>query len=160
MIKVFLSRPLWAKPHVQKHLERFDAKLNDLGFHARTIGRNVTSLASPFDEVADVMKSCECAIILALPHIRVREGTIKDQPIERGFGLPSEWNHIEATMALMLGLPTLMMLEKSVAPRGLFDRGSANVFVHEFRSVGPMWVEKTDPKLKDLKAKVLARRSS
>lgn len=162
MINVFLSRPLWAKRHVQNHLERFEQKLEEFGFQPRTIGRNVTSLTSPFDEVAEVMKSCECAIILGLPYIRVREGTVKDQPIEKGkgFGLPSEWNHIEATMALMRGLPTLMMLEKSVEPRGLFDRGSANVFVHEFRAVAPMWVSNTEPKLKDLKAKVLARRSS
>jgi hypothetical protein len=159
MIDVFLSRPLWAKRHVQNHLTRFEQKLHDHGFRPQTIGRNVTSFTSPFDEVVRVMRTCECAIILGLPLIRVREGTFKDEPIEKSIGLPSEWNQIEAAMSLMLGLPTLMMLEKSVSPRGLFDKGSANLFVHEFRAVAPMWVKKTEPMLIDLKNKVTELRS-
>jgi len=157
MIDVFLSRPIWVKPHINNHLLKLFTKLEELGFHVRTIGTTVTSFASPFDEVVDVMQACQCAIILGLPYLRVRTGTIKGEEIEKGFGLPSEWNQIEAAVALMLGLPTLMMLERTVAPRGLFDRGAANVFIHQFRSFGPKWVEDTVPKLGDLKSKVLAQ---
>ena len=56
----------------------------------------------------------------------------------------------------MLGIPTLMMLHHGVAPRGLFDRGAANVFIHEFHTLVAKWVEDTVPKLQDLKAKVQA----
>lgn len=157
MIEVFLSRPIWVKRHVANHLRQLDGKLDELGFHVRTVGTNVTSLASPFEEVVGVLKTCHCAIILGLPYLRVREGTLKGEEIERGFGLPSEWNHIEAAVSLMLELPTLMMLESTVAPRGLFDRGAANVFIHQFHSFGPKWVEDTVPKLNDLKSKVLAQ---
>jgi hypothetical protein len=52
-----------------------------------------------------------------------------------------------------------MMLERTVAPRGLFDRGAANVFIHQFHSFGPKWVEDTLPKLRDLRSKVLAQQS-
>ncbi|OHB82440.1 MAG: hypothetical protein A2Z38_00355 [Planctomycetes bacterium RBG_19FT_COMBO_48_8] len=157
IIEAFLSRPIWVKRHVANHLRQLDAKLEELGFRVRTIGTNVTSLASPFEEVVGVMKTCHCAIILGLPYLRVRAGTLKGEEIEKGFGLPSEWNHIEAAVSLMLGLPTLMMLERTVAPRGLFDRGAANVFIHQFHSFGPRWVEDTVPKLEDLKSKVLAQ---
>lgn len=157
MIKAFLSRPLWVQPHVANHLLKLDAKLIDMGFEVRTIGVNTTSFSSPFDEVVGVLKSCECAIILGLPFLRVKTGTLKDKEIETGFALSSEWNQIEAAISIMLGRPTLMMLHRGVAPRGLFDRGAANVFIHEFHTLGAKWVEDTVPKLQDLKAKVQAQ---
>jgi hypothetical protein len=157
MIEAFLSRPIWVKRHVANHLCQLDAKLEELGFRVRTIGTNVTSLASPFAEVVELMQTCHCAIILGLPYLRVRTGTLKGEEIDKGFGLPSEWNQIEAAVALMLRLPTLMMLESTVEPRGLFYRGAANVFIHQFHSLGPKWVEDTVPKLKALKLKVLAQ---
>lgn len=156
MIKTFLSRPLWVQQHVGNHLLELDEKLEDMGFELRTVGTNVTAFASPFDEVVRVLKTCDCAIILGLPYLRVRTGTLKDKEIGQGFALPSEWNQIEAAIAIMLGKPTLMMLHRGVAPRGLFDRGAANVFSHEFHTVGPKWIEDTLPKLMDLKAKVQA----
>ena len=157
MIDVFLSRPTWVKRHVASHLSKLDTKLQEMGFQARTVGTNVTPFASPFDEVVDVLNSCQCAIILGLPYIRVKTGTIKDEEIEASFGLPTEWNHIEAAISLMLKLPTLMMLHHGVKPRGLFYRGSANVFIHKFNAMGPKWVDDTVPKLKELKDKVLAQ---
>jgi hypothetical protein len=159
VIRAFLSRPLWVQPHVANHLLKLDEKLEDMGFEVRTIGVNATSFASPFEEVVDVLETCQCAIILGLPFLRVRAGKLKDKEIETGFALPSEWNQIEAAISLMLGKPTLMMLHKGVAPRGLFDRGAANVFIHEFHTLGPKWVEDTVPKLKDLKAKVQAQQT-
>jgi len=128
----------------------------ELGFEAKTIGKNVTSLASPFEEVVDLMKACECTIVLGIPQIRVKSGQVKDKVIEGSFALPSEWNQIEAAISIMLGRPTLMMLHKGVAQRGLFERGAANVFVYEFHTMGPKWVEDTEPKLLALKAKVRA----
>lgn len=157
MIRAFLSRPLWVQTHVGNHLRLLDIKLEEMGFELRTVGTNVTAFASPFEEVVDVLRTCDCAIILGLPHLRVRAGTLKDKEIEKGFALPSEWNQIEAAISIMLGKPTLMMLHRGVAPRGLFDRGAANVFIHEFHTLGPKWVEDTVPKLKDLKAKVKAQ---
>ena len=157
MIKTFLSRPLWVQTHVANHLLKLDEKLHEMGFEVKTIGINATSFASPFEEVVGVLKTCQCAIILGLPFLRVRAGTLKDKEIETGFALPSEWNQIEAAISIMLGKPTLMMLHKGVAPRGLFDRGAANVFIHEFHTLGPKWVEDTVPKLRDLKAKVQAQ---
>jgi len=128
-----------------------------MGFELKTVGINETAFASPFEEVVGVLKTCDCAIILGLPYLRVRTGVLKDKEIENGFALPSEWNQIEAAISIMLEKPTLMMLHKGVASRGLFDRGAANVFIHEFHTVGPKWIEDTLPKLTDLKARVHAR---
>lgn len=157
MIHAFLSRPLWVEDHVGKHLLRLEEKLPSLGFAVRTVGRNLTSLSCPFDEVVEAVRACDCAIILGLPYARVTAGKVHGEPIGSAFALASEWNQIEASIALMLHKPTLMMRHRGVAPRGLFDRGSANVFVHEFHTVGPGWIDKLVPKLRDLRQKVEAR---
>lgn len=160
MIRVFLSRPLWVKSHVANHLAMLDAKLAELDYEIITVGTSVTPFATPFEEVVESIKICDCAIILGLPFLRVNSGTLKDEEIGSSFGLASEWNQIEAAISIMLSKPTLMMLHRGVQPRGLFDRGAANVFVHEFHTLGPKWVEDTVPKLHDLKAKVLAQRGA
>lgn len=154
MIRTFLSRPNWVPKHIDSHLDKLYLKMTELGFEANTIGKNVTSLASPFDEVVALMKSCECTIVLGIPQIRVRAGTIKDKDIDGNFSLSTEWNQIEAAVSIMLEKPTLMMLHHGVAARGLFERGAANVFVYNFHTVGPKWVEETVPKLLALKQKV------
>ena len=154
MIKTFLSRPNWVPKHIDNHLEKLYLKMADLGFEANTIGKNVTSLASPFDEVVSLMKSCECTIVLGIPQISITAGTIKGVGISGSFSLPTEWNQIEAAISIMLGKPTLMMVHRGVATRGLFERGAANVFVYEFHTIGPKWVEETVPKLLALKTKV------
>jgi hypothetical protein len=154
MIKTFLSRPNWVPKHIDNHLEKLYLKMAELGFEANTIGKNVTSLASPFDEVVSLMKSCECTIVLGIPQIRVTAGTVKGVDVTNSFSLPTEWNQIEAAISIMLGKPTLMMVHRGVATRGLFERGAANVFVYEFHTMGPKWVEDTVPKLLALKSKV------
>ncbi|MFA5942816.1 MAG: hypothetical protein WC798_04105 [Candidatus Paceibacterota bacterium] len=122
---------------------------------AHTIGTNVESLSSPFEEVVSLMRRCDCTIVLGIPQIRVHSGTVKEQVIEKSFALPTEWNQIEAAISIMMDKPTLMMLHRGVATRGLFARGAANVFVHEFHTLlGPKWVQDMLPKLLALKAKV------
>jgi hypothetical protein len=122
----------------------------------QTIGPRRQPIASPFDEVVALMKTCQCSIILGLSQIHVTAGTINGKEITRAFRLPSEWNHIEGAISVMLGMPTLMMCERGVADRGLFARGAANVFVHEFATWGPHWLEQAIPKIEALKAKVNA----
>jgi len=48
------------------------------------------------------------------------------------------------------------MLHKGVAAKGIFERGAANVFVHEFHTLGNRWVENMRPKLEALRNKVNA----
>ncbi len=155
MIRAFLSRPTWVPEHVGNHLKQLYVKLEELGFEAKTVGTNHTSFASPFDEVVDLMQTCDCAIILGFAHIWVRAGSsVKGADVKNSIALPSEWNHIEAAIALMLGKPTLMMRQRGLVPRGLFAPGAANIFLHEFQVFGPKWIDDTVPKLKDLAARV------
>lgn len=154
MIDVFLSKPNWVPPRMENHFKSFYPLLSELGFNPRTIGDNVESISSPFETVVRLMGKCECTIVLGIPQLRVETGRLKEKELERGFSLPTEWNQIEAAISIMLDKPTLMMLHKGVSARGLFESGAANVFVHEFHTIGSGWVEKMRPKLEALKERV------
>ena len=156
VIDVFLSRPNWVSDNVEKQFSLFYPLLEEQGFRPRTIGKDVVPISTPFQHVVNLMNQCQCTIVLGLPQMRVESGRMKGKEIEKGFSLPTEWNQIEAAISIMLNKPTLMMLHKGVAARGLFDRGAANVFVHEFHTLGPKWVKEIEPKLVALRESVYA----
>lgn len=151
MIETFVSRPTWAPPVIEEKLLSFYQLLADQGFKANTIGKSQSPLMSPFEDVKRLMRKCQCTIVLGLPQIFMHSGTVKHVEIDHQLNLPTEWNHIEATMSLMLDLPTLMMVHKSVSTRGIFERGAANVFIYEFNCLSPDWLEKVRPTLNSLK---------
>lgn len=154
MIETFVSRPNWAPPPIENKLSDFYQLLEDMGFKANTIGKSQAPLRSPFEDVKNLMKKCECTIVLGLPQLFMHTGSVKHVPIDSHLTLPTEWNQIEATMSLMLDLPTLVLLHKTVASRGIFDRGAANVFVYEFDSLENNWLQTIRPKLSSLKAAI------
>lgn len=100
------------------------------------------------------MKKCQCTIVLGLPQIFMHSGTVKHVPIDGNLTLPTEWNQIEATMSLMLNLPTLVLLHKTVEGRGIFDRGAADVFVHQFNVLDAAWLQQIRPALSALKSEI------
>ena len=156
LIDVFLSRPNWVPKDIDSQFDKFYPLLEKCGFQPRTIGKNVVPLSSPFEEVVNLMDKCQCTIVLGLPQIRIETGTIKGEPIEKSFGLPTEWNQIEAAISIMLKKPTLMMLHNTIAARGLFERGAANVFVYKFHTFGQKWIVEMEPKLEALREHVAA----
>ncbi len=156
MIEIFVSRPNWAPPIIEHKLADFYQLLEDVGFKANTIGKSQAPLMSPFEDVRRLMKKCKCTVVLGLPQVFMHTGTVKHEPITSHLTLPTEWNQIEATMSLMLDLPTLVLLHKTVAARGIFDRGAANVFVYEFDSLNDSWLTSLLPALNSLKNAVSA----
>jgi len=100
------------------------------------------------------MKKCQCTIVLGLPQVFMHSGSIKHVEISNPMTFPTEWNQIETTMSLMLDLPTLVLLHKTVASRGVFDRGAANVFVYEFDVLESDWLQGVRPALRALQEEV------
>ena len=141
VIETFVSRPTWAPTAIESELAGFYQLLEEKGFKANTIGTSQAALRTPFEDVHRLIKRCRCTIVLGLPQVFIQAGSIKDVALEREVALPTEWNQIEATMSLMLDLPTLVLLHGSVSSRGIFDRGAANIFVHAFDSTDPAWLD-------------------
>jgi hypothetical protein len=154
MIETFVSRPNWAPPVIEHKLLPFYSLLQEFGFNPNTIGKNQTPLRSPFEDVRRLMARCKCTIVLGLPQIFIDAGRVKHAPVLEKFTLPTEWNQIEATMSLMHDLPTLVLLHKTVTARGIFERGAANIFVHEFDSLADGWLDDVKPALRSLRGEV------
>src|SRR4030095_6594342 len=131
VIETFVSRPTWAPPEIEDKLKDFYQLLQDTGFKANTIGKSQAALRTPFEDVRRLIKKCQCTIVLGLPQIFLDNGSIKQVSVTQPLTLAPEWNQIEATMSLMLDLPTLVLRHKSVTDRGVFERGAANLFVYE-----------------------------
>lgn len=129
MINIFCSRPTWVAEEFKEGLTGFLAFLGTHGLKPRTIGSTDYPTESPLDEVMRIMDECEGAIILGYPQIYVMKGNIKG--VEKNeFPLPTEWNHIEATLAYAKKLPLLLIHHKGIS-RGIFDRGAIGKFIYE-----------------------------
>ena len=151
MIETFVSRPNWVPSVFELRLAPFYQLLEDMGFKANTIGKSQVPLMSPFEDVHALMKKCKCTVVLGLPQIFIHTGAIKQVQVESTVTLPTEWNQIEATISIMEKLPTLVLLHKNVAARGIFERGAANLFVHEFNVLTSAWPSSVRPALTSLK---------
>lgn len=154
MIDVFLSIPKWKSSFVERKIPPFFTRLDELGFSPKTIGTNIKPLISPFDEVISLMNQCQCTIIFAISQIYIYKCKIKNTIINRPVRLPTEWNHIEASISIMLKKPTLVLFHKGVEQRGIFERGAANIFVHEFDTLRKSWVDEVTPYLEALRGRV------
>jgi hypothetical protein len=135
---VFLSRPNVVPAPFEKGLERFLRFLDGHKLDAKTIGSTDIPIAPPFQEVVTQLQACSGVIVLGIPQIEVTTGILKRTPLTAPLTLASEWNHIEATLALMLHKPTLVIHHPTVS-RGIFDRGAFPVFIHSTDMTSPGW---------------------
>lgn len=138
MIDVFVSRPNDLGAEFQAGHDALENLLQTMGLRPRTLGRTDYPARSPLDEVIRLMSLCKGALVLGYPQIQVRDGSIKGINQPGGFWLPTEWNHIEASLAYSIGLPMLIVHHLGIA-RGMFDRGAASVFLHGTDLTQPHW---------------------
>ena len=138
LIDVFISRPNWVPPDLESALSDFYSMLDDLWIYPNTIGISQSPLLTPFDDIVKLMTRCKCVIILALPQIRITSGAIKERDVNNT-SLPTEWNQIETAIALSLKKPMLILLHKDVEPRGLLEKGAANVYIHDINPLDENW---------------------
>lgn len=86
------------------------------------------------DEIA---RRCAGAAVLGMPRWRFRDG---DEDVL----LPTEFNHYEGALARTLGLPTLVLVQKDVMRRVVFD-SSFGGFVGQFAGTSDVEWLHTDP---------------
>lgn len=138
MKDIFLSRPTWIDKRYEKGLNGFLSLLNAHGLQPRTIGTTDFPSKSPMDEVVNLMRKCVGAVVLGFPQVIIEKGLIKDVAVSQPISLGTEWNHIEAALAHCLGIPILVIHDKTVI-RGVFERGALNSFIYSFDFTDPSW---------------------
>jgi hypothetical protein len=137
-IQLFVSRPNWVADEFRPGMDGFLSLLKSSGFRPRTIGASDRPLGAPLDEVIRLMDLCSAAVILGYPQVVVATGTIKGTTITEVLELPTEWNHIEASLAYAKRLPLLVISHEGMR-RGIFDRGALGSFIYELNLTNPAW---------------------
>ena len=137
-MKVFLSRPTFVPKIYESGVTRFVDMLRSHGLDPKTLGTTDYPTHDPLSEVIRLMDQCSGAIILGVPQISIVEGNVKGAPLSSPLTLATEWNHIEAGLAVARRLPILVVHHLGVS-RGIFDRGAMAGFLYEKDFGKPEW---------------------
>lgn len=124
---IFLSVGRTFNDRQEQFVTNFEEFLEAHQLKPRTVGRNYFSNQQPLKTVAELMRQCSGAVILALERTHVKEavdkrGSAAEQVIE-GVNLPTVWNQIEAAMAYALDLPLFVVVEHEIRSEGLLETG-------------------------------------
>ncbi len=87
-----------------------------------------------FAECSAVLKRCVGAIIIGLPR---HQFTSEEGPVR----LPTEYAHIEGSLAIELELPTFLLAERGISERGMFYYGGAHLITTIPAGVDGSWLE-------------------
>lgn len=95
-----------------------------------------------FASVDNVMRQCVGAVVLALPRWKCSCHVPNANSPKAARWFTTEYAHYEGAVALTLGLPTLILLEKWVQERGIVDdRAAGNLLTYIPQgSIGPSWL--------------------
>ena len=130
MRDIFLSQPTCIPKKQNKGIEDFCKWLKTMGLNPRTLGKTDSPVTDPLNEVLKMLKECSGMIVLGVPQIRVKTGTLKEKKITKPLKLATEWNQIEAALAYSKKMPLLIIHDIGVS-RGIFDHGALANFIHE-----------------------------
>lgn len=126
-INVYVSVGRTYTPALKQFVEDFEQHLRAAGLTPQTVGRTHFKNREPLRTIADCMRECGGAVILAFERIHVDSGFemrgSTDQVSLAGVNLPTVWNQIEAAMAYTLDRPLLVVVEPGLRSEGLLQHG-------------------------------------
>ena len=138
--KVFISKPGTLNVLQQELLRQVVGILADEDIDATTVERGNYPNVGAMSEVRRVLRGCSGALIIAFRQLEVAKGTWRSGTEEtrsvEDVALPTAWNHVEAGMAAMAGLPMLFLVERGVIG-GLFELGDVGHSVTAIDLVKP-----------------------
>lgn len=123
-IRVFMSKPGCLDYHQRQQVEFLQSKLQERKMQPQALERPDYPKFGVVAEVQRLMSECDGAVILGFKQLEINDGLWrKGTPEEKQLKdvcLATPWNQIEAGMAVMLGLPILVVYERDVAG-GVFE---------------------------------------
>lgn len=138
--KVFISKPGTLNVLQQELVRQVVGILADEDIDATTVERGNYPNVGAMSEVRRVLRGCSGALIIAFRQLEVAKGTWRSGTEEtrsvEDVALPTAWNHVEAGMAAMAGLPMLFLVERGVIG-GLFELGDVGHSVTAIDLVKP-----------------------
>lgn len=140
--RVFVSMPAdcWLEDHQNKLKWGIVDRIVKSGFVPEifTNPRGMKGLSSGLawsDENADrVMRRCVGAALIGVPRWKIDDGT-------RQYRFPTEYCHYEGAIARTLGLPTLIVAERQLVSRVVFDYMFSDFSARFDMTDGPEWLD-------------------
>lgn len=137
---IFVSKPAVLTTPQSELLREVIHVLTAENVMVATVERENYPNVGAVSEVRRVISGCTGIVVLGFSQLHISSGTWRDGTEERkelkNAAMPTAWNHIEAEMAAMAGLPMLVLVERSVT-RGLFDFGDVGHVVTEVDLLQP-----------------------
>jgi len=144
VIEVFWSRPNSINRSQISFCKQLEVLIRESGLLPITLGVTHSANSVPSVAVQDSLSKCRGAIILGLRQIHIADGIekkgSKSARILKDEYLPTAWNQIEAGMALMRGIPVMLIAESGVKV-GVFESGATDRFVHRASSLSKAWLD-------------------
>lgn len=138
MTSIFLSVLTKVPDEYKDGYKNFLNLLKLQNLEPRTLGTTDFANKTPLDEVIELMYQCEGTIILGFPQMIVKEAELNGEKVKGDLHLATEWNHIEGSIAIAIGLPLLVIVDSTVST-GIFDKGVLNSFVYRKNLLEPTW---------------------
>lgn len=124
--KIFISMPGILTALQEELVQEIKKILEKEKIDVTTVSRKDYPNVGAISEVRRVINECSGTLIIGFRQLEVikgtwRKGTEEASSVE-DIALPTTWNHVEAGMAAMVGLPMLILVERGVG-EGLFEFG-------------------------------------
>lgn len=145
VISVYLSVGTPHNDIQTQYLQRLRNVLEGLNIKTETLGSTFWSVKKPLSPIQKRMTEVSGCIVLAMERFYAVEGLYKrgskdERRVEKAM-YPTPWSQIEAAMAYQVGLPILMLKDKSLCGEGMFDPTTHDWFIVEINPEQPEELE-------------------
>lgn len=91
-----------------------------------TVGKHIHSVRQPVEFARELIKTCDCAVVIAFERYKIVQGLEKPNSPEQtpivNRAEPTVWNHLEAAMAYAHDLPLLVFVEKGTHRQAMLSK--------------------------------------
>lgn len=131
---IFISSPSSLDEQQSIFKKMLEIILKNRGLIIKDVTPNEYPEEKPIIRVKRTMNVCNGAIILGFKQMIVKECIVKqgtpNEKFRNNVLLPTPWNQIEASIAITLGIPLLIISEKGIEG-GVFDPDITEQFVYQ-----------------------------
>ena len=147
-IQLFISKPAALSSSQHVIWERLQKILLNNKIPTKFLNPDDYSEYNPMSKVKLTLKNCDGVIVLGLKQIYIEKGILKkytnDFSVLENYDLPTPWNDLEGGMAFMKGIPILIISEKNLGGRGIFDVQNKEEMMHYFSINSDNWWESSE----------------
>ena len=130
--RIFFSMPGKMRPEDDILIRDFRSRMEAMGYEVVFYERKEYRNFGQVGHIRTLISGCHGVIVFGLKQLEIKQGVFRPSTNEREVWcqkwLPTPWNEIEMGMALMAGLPVLLVKDDEIN-LGLFDGKISEVFI-------------------------------